>query len=194
MSSEIPAWIGGLTTGGQRWLTGWLTLAVLLILWCLFRDSVRYWRESHQITGAVKRLGARAARDVCLPDDSGADINIDFLVVATDAIVVVGVKRYDGFIYGSTQTNEWVQVINSRSYRFPNPDVELLRQINAVSALVPDTPVRGLHLFTDKAVFPRDKPSNVLQVKDLLTGSRPGLKDIPLDLGMAWRQVIQAQE
>jgi hypothetical protein len=191
MTDIFPAWIESLTASEQRRLTGLLILAVVLILLYLFQDSLRYWREGRQITRAAKRLGARILRDVELPDGLGGRIGIDFLVLATDAILVIGVKPYDGLIYGSERIDEWTQSVHRRSYKFPNPDTYLQQQIGAVRMIVPKIPVRGLHLFTDSAMFPKDKPSNVLQVKDLPPGTRrPRLNDIPAELQMAWTQLI----
>lgn len=195
MTDAFPTWIESLTTGEQQRLAGMIILAVLLILLYLFRDSLRHWRESRQIGRAAKRLGARMLRNVHLPDGMGGETSIDYLALGARAVLVIGVKRYDGLIFGSTRTDEWTQVINGRSYKFPNPDGDLLRQIGAVRLLVPGIPVRGLHLFTDNAVFPKDKPSNVLQVKDL-HGSvhRPRLKEIPADLQTAWTQLTHSLE
>jgi hypothetical protein len=193
MTDMIPTWMASLTASEQRRLTGLLLLAIVLILLYLFRDSLHYWRESRNINRVAKRLGARMLRDVRLPDGMGGEIGIDFLVLAADAILVIGVKRYDGLIYGSTRIDEWTQSIRRRSYKFPNPDTYLLQQIGAVRMIVPKTPVRGLHLFSDSAVFPKDKPSNVLQAQDL-RGSfpRPRLKDIPAELQAAWTQLMHA--
>jgi hypothetical protein len=193
MTDMIPTWMASLTASEQRRLTGLLLLAIVLILLYLFRDSLRYWREGRRITRVAKRLGARMLRDVRLPDGMGGEMGIDFLVLAADAILVIGVKRYDGLIYGSARIDEWTQSICNRSYKFPNPDTYLQQQIGAVRMIVPKSPVRGLHLFSDSAVFPKDKPSNVLQARDL-TGSvrSPRLKDIPAELQAAWTQLIDA--
>jgi len=193
MTDMIPTWMASLTASEQRRLTGVLLLVIVLILLYLFRDSLHYWRESRNINRVVKRLGARMLRDVRLPDGMGGEISIDFLVLATDAILVIGVKRYDGLIYGSARIDEWTQSIRRRSYKFPNPDTYLQQQIGAVRLIVPKSPVRGLHLFTDSAVFPKDKPSNVLQAQDLRGSSpRPRLKDIPAELQTAWTQLMHA--
>lgn len=193
MTDMIPTWMASLTASEQRRLTGLLLLVIVLILLYLFRDSLHYWRESRNINRVAKRLGARMLRDVRLPDGMGGEISIDFLVLATDAILVIGVKRYDGLIYGSARIDEWTQSIRRRSYKFPNPDTYLQQQIGAVRLIVPKIPVRGLHLFTDSAVFPKDKPSNVLQAQDLRGSSpRPRLKDIPAELQTAWTQLMHA--
>ena len=195
MTEIFPAWIESLTASEQRRFTGLLMLAVVLILLYLFRNSLRYWREGRQITRLARRLGARMFRDVEIPDGLGGRIGIDFLVLATDAILVIGVKRYDGLIYGSERTDEWTQSIHRRSYKFPNPDTYLQQQTGAVRMIVPKVPVRGLHLFADSAVFPKDKPSNVLQAKDLLPVTRrPRLNDIPAELQTAWTQLKHALE
>jgi hypothetical protein len=191
MTDAFPAWMASLTASEQRWLAVLMILVVVLILMYLFRDPLNYWREGRRIAWSAKRLGARMLHDISLPDGMGGDINLDFLVLAPDAILVIGVKRYDGLIFGSPRTDEWTQVINSRSYKFPNPDTHLKQQISAVRILLPKIPVRGLHLFTDNAVFPKDKPANVLQAKDLhrLT-RRPGMKEIPAELRTAWERLV----
>jgi hypothetical protein len=194
MTDILPNWIKGTITSEQQLLIGMLILSTLLVLTYLLRTPLRSWREKRQIRRAVKRLGARVLRDANLPDSIGGVINIDFLVLSIDAILVIGVKRYDGMIFGSANTDEWTQTINSRSYRFPNPDVYLTQQLGAVRSIIAKVPVKGLHLFTDTATFPWDKPDNVLQVRDLLRKniSRPGLKDIPADLATAWLQLSKS--
>jgi len=196
MTDVFPSWIEKLTTGEQMLVVALLALAALLLLSQLFRKPLRQWRETRQITRAVKRLGARFRHNVTLPDGMGGETSIDYLVLSSRAILVVSVKRFDGMIFGSAQTDEWIQTLNSRSYKFTNPDTHLEQQVTAVRCLVPKIPVRGLHLFTDSAVFPWDKPSNVLQSRDLASSGalRPEVKDIPEDLRKAWLNILQCKK
>ena len=150
MTDLLPIWIQHLTPGEQRLMVGLLTLAALLALGYLFRKPLCDWRERRQITRAVKQIGARSRRDLPLPDGMGGEIRIDYLVLSTDAIVVVSVKRYDGMIFGSTKTDEWTQTINSRSYKFPNPDTCLAQQISAVRNIIPKTTHRA---YRKKRIF-----------------------------------------
>jgi len=195
MTDVFPSWIEKLTAGEQMLVVALLALAALLLLSQLFRKPLRHWRETRQITRAVKRLGARFRHNVTLPDGMGGETSIDYLVMSTRAILVISVKRFDGMIFGSAQTDEWIQTLNSRSYKFTNPDTYLEQQVTAVRCLVPKVPVRGLHLFTDSAVFPWDKPPNVLQSRDLASSGalRPELKDIPEDLRKAWLSILQCK-
>ena len=194
MTDLLPAWITNLTPIEQRLLAVLLAMAVLLVLWHLIRTPLRDWRERRQIARTVKRLGARILRDIALPDGMGGEIRIDYLALRSDAILVITVKRYDGMIFGGSNTDEWTQTINSRSYKFPNPNIYLARQISAIWNITPKIPVRGLHLFTDSAAFPWDKPPNVRQLQDLRSSGmrRPVMKDIPAELRAAWAHIVQA--
>ena len=195
MKDILPDWLTESLTTDQQLMIGILVLATVVVLAFLLRIPLHSWQEKRQISRAVKQLGARVTRNVTLPDGMGGEINIDYLVLTTEAILVVGVKRYDGMIFGSANTDEWTQTVNTRSYRFPNPDIYLSQQLGAVRNIAPKTPVRGLHLFTDSAMFPWDKPDNVLQVKDLLSRNieHPGLKGIPADLGTAWKKLSKSR-
>jgi uncharacterized protein YjiS (DUF1127 family) len=171
----------------------WLALAVVVavvVLFLLFRKPLGNWRQERQIRRALNRLGAGSLSNISLPDGLGGEIVIDNLLLAIDAILVIDVKRFDGLIFGSSKTDMWTQVINKRSYRFPNPDRHLQAQVAAVRILVPGTSVRGLHLFTHNAKFPKGKPPNVLQLADIRKQPRrPRQKDIPGDLRTAWKEI-----
>jgi hypothetical protein len=196
MKDFSPNSIQEFITSEQQLVIGLLSLATLVLIASLLPVPLRAWWERRHIRRAVKGIGAGVMRDVNLPDGMGGVINIDFLVLAADAIRVISVKRYDGMIFGSANIDEWTQTVNSRSYRFPNPDVYLAQQLSAVRSIAGKVPVEGLHLFSDSATFPWDKPDNVLQVKDL-TGKdmpRPRLKDIPADLNSAWEQLANSRQ
>jgi hypothetical protein len=194
MTDLLPDRIQALTTSEQQLMTWLLLLAAVAVLLYLLRTPLRSLREQHRIKRAVRRISPRLVHNANLPDGMGGEIHIDFLVLSADAILVIDVKSYDGMIFGSASTDEWTQTINSRSYRFPNPDIHLAQQLGAVRTIVPKVPVRGLHLFTDTATFPWDRPDNVRQVKDLLDWdiTHPGTGDIPADLRTAWTQLLKS--
>ena len=154
------------------------------------RTPLHHWWQNRQIAGAIRRLGAKTMKNVHLPDGMGAEVVIEYLLLTRDAILVVDVNRFSGLIFGGEQTDQWTQVINKCSYRFPNPDHYLQQQIGAIRILLPKTRIDGIHLFTRDAEFPRDKPPGVLQLKDVRKKPRqPGLKDIPKELRAAWKEL-----
>lgn len=164
------------------------------VLLVVFRTPpLRRWREERRFRSAMKRLGARVMRNVRLPDGMGGETAIDYLLLTTEAIRVVGVLRFPGLIFGGKRIDQWTQLINKRSYKFPNPDHYLQQQISAVRLIIPGAKVTGLHLFTDEAGFPRDKPPDVLRPADIRKlPRRPGLRAIPGDLRRAWGVLVDA--
>jgi len=181
-----------LTTGQSLLILLGVVGGVVLLL-AVLRKPLHQRRQERQIARAVKRMGAKVLTNVHLPDGLGGEVIIDKLLLAKDAILVVNVKRFEGLIFGGEQTDVWTQVINTRSYRFPNPDDYLQLQVNAVRAVVPRAVVRGVHLFAHGARFPKGKPASVLLLEDLESKARrPKFKDIPKDLRVAWDQVVDA--
>lgn len=165
-------------------------LIVLLALPVVCRRHIAHWRENRQIRQLIRRLGVRSKNGLQLPDGTGGEVTLDYLLLTRDCLLVVGIKRFSGLIFGGPKMDQWTQVINRVSYKFPNPDEYLGRQINAVRALVPGIEVKGVHLFTHSARFTRDKPANVLSTRDLKRlPTRPRLKEIPASLRTAWEQL-----
>ena len=169
------------------------TVMVMPVLLFLFRTQLKNWRQEHNIGRVIRRLGVRSMKNVHLPDGTGGEVTIAHLLLGRDAILVIGVMRFEGLIFGSPHTDQWTQVLNRRSYKFVNPDHYLQRQINAVRLIAPGARVSGWHLFGHGAKFPKDKPDNVLQPGDARSlPKRPRREDIPKQLRAAWEQLVVA--
>jgi hypothetical protein len=169
------------------------TVMVMPVLLFLFRTQLKNWRQEHNIGRVIRRLGVRSMKNVHLPDGTGGEVTIAHLLLGRDAILVIGVMRYEGLIFGSPHTDQWTQVLNRRSYKFVNPDHYLQRQINAVRLIAPGARVSGWHLFGHGAKFPKDKPDNVLQPGDARSlPKRPRREDIPKQLRATWEQLVVA--
>ena len=172
------------------------TLLVIMValgglLYVVYK-KLRRWHGEHRTRKYIKRLGARCIRNLRLPDGTGGEVLIEYLLLAPDALVIVGIMRFEGLIFGARLTDQWTQVLGRRSYKFENPDHYLQRQINAIAQIVPDTTVRGWHLFPI-ASFPKDKPDNVLLLSDLKNlPPRLRRRDIPRAMRVAWDQLLAA--
>ena len=157
----------------------------------LFRTQLKNWRQERNIRKVVRQLGVQSMKNIHLPDGTGGEVTIAHLLLGRDAILVIGVMRFEGLIFGSSHTDQWTQVINRQSYKFDNPDHYLQRQINAVRLIAPGARVSGWHLFGHGAKFPKDKPDNVLQPGDVRSlPKRPQHDDIPKQLRAAWKQLV----
>ena len=167
------------------------TVIVLPVLLFLFRHRLKNWRQERLIKKVIRRLGVRSMENIHLPDGTGGEVTIEHLLLGRDAIIVVGVMRFEGLIFGSPHTDQWTQVINRRSYKFENPDHKLQHQLSAVRQIAPGASVSGWHLFGHGSKFPRDKPDNVLQPGDVRSlPKRPRSGDIPKQLHAAWKQFV----
>ena len=163
---------------------------VVPVLLFLFRTQLKDWRQERNIRKAIRRLGVWSIENIHLPDGTDGEVTIEHLLLGRDAILVVGVMRFEGQIFGSSHTDEWTQVINRRSYKFDNPDQYLQRQINAVRLIAPGARVSGWHLFGYGAKFPKDKPDRVLLLGDVRSlPKRPRRGDIPKQLRSAWKKI-----
>jgi len=140
-----------------------VTVIVLPVLLFLFRTQLKNWRQEHNIRKVIRRLGVRSMKNIHLPDGMGGEVTIAHLLLGRDAILVIGVMRFEGLIFGSPHTDQWTQVLNRRSYKFVNPDHYMQRQINAVRLIAPGAPV-----------WPR------LKVPQGQTGQRPAAGRCPV--------------
>jgi hypothetical protein len=175
------------TDPNRLYLAAGLVLGVI-VLAVVLRGPLARWRENRQIARIIRRLGARTLRGLKLADGTGGEVTLDYLLLSRDCLLVVSLKRFSGLIFGSSNMDQWTQVINRVSYKFPNPDEYLRRQMNAIRVLAPGVQVCGIHLFTHGARFPKDKPDNVITTRDLrLLPERPRRKDIPAGLQQAWK-------
>ena len=169
------------------------TLFTLVALVIVFRRQLGEWLEERHVKRMTRRLGVRRLRNLHLQDGMGGEVSIDYLLLTRDGLLVIGVKRFSGLIFGGQQTDQWTQVINRVSYKFPNPDEYLHRQINAVRMLAPDVAVSGVHLFTHRAEFPKGKPDNVMSTREIRQlPKRPAQRDIPGKLRTAWVQLVDS--
>ena len=72
--------------------------------------------------------------DLYVPTANGKYAQIDLVVVTSEGIIVIEVKDYGGWIFGSGNQQKWTQVLayGQEKYRFYNP---ILQNANHISAL-----------------------------------------------------------
>ena len=176
---------------------GFLAVVLVIVIMApvviiLLRAWMKNRRQERQIRRVIRRLGLWSMHNIQLPDGTGGEVTIEHLLLGRDAIHVVGVKRFEGLIFGSPHTDQWTQVINRQSYKFDNPDYYLQRQVNAVKLMAPGARVSGWHLFGHGASFPKGKSDNVLLLDDVRSlPKRPRRRDIPKPLLATWKQLAE---
>ena len=99
--------------------------------------------------------------DLYVPTSNGKYAQIDLAVVTSEGIIVIEVKDYGGWIFGTGNQQKWTQVLayGREKYRFYNP---ILQNANHINALKQQS-FQFSHLpFFSVVVF-----SNYCELKDL---------------------------
>jgi restriction system protein len=183
---------------GALWANGGLlafigVMFVLLGVLKAFLPRIKGWAGERAVKDALDRAGFRHLHDVYLPSKGGVT-QIDHIVLAGGAIVVVETKNYSGWIFGEEKQGRWtVSLAGGRSkHSFQNPLRQNHGHIRSVeSALDRSAPVTGLVAFTAGSHFPKGMPPGVIRVSGLATALRQIAKDTPADRTgeAAWRKL-----
>lgn len=155
MSSDNTLWLG-------------VGAGVLLLIlaggwWFWSRRSTQ-----GQIRRMLKQLGGVYLKDVLVPDGIGGEIQIDYLLRLPGEILVVDLKEMHGVLFGAEQIDEWTQIVERRSYRFPNPLHDNRLRCQAIAELIRPNPVSGRVVFTETSEFPRGRPDGVSTLTTLV--------------------------
>ena len=174
------------------WGTPFLLLLIAVVLqWPVIKHKLTEYR----LIRTIKKFGKETMHDVMLPDSLGGSTYIDYLALTANAIVILYLKRYRGVIFAGEKIEQWTQVINNHSYRFPNPLQKLEVDIMAITNLVQDVNVEGKVIFTRDSEFPKGKPDSVVLISEMEKSLRNyTAEDIPPLLQTAWKRLQEQIE
>ena len=153
------------------------TVAVMLValLAVAFTWAYRRWgrfRARKQIVRSFESVSAAVLRDVLIPDGSGGQLHIDFLLLTGRGLLVVDYRDVEGVVFGGEHMREWAVMNGSERSTFLNPLEALYDRISAIKLLAGEVPVDGRIVFTGRSKFPKGRPPRVLRL-DLLEGEYP---------------------
>lgn len=161
----------------------------------------KFWRHRYarrQIVKAVEAVAAATLRDVIVPDGSGGQLHLDFLLLTVRGLLVIDLRDVGGVVFGGEHLREWTVMDGSDRSTFLNPLEPLYDRIAAVRLLAGDVPVQGRIVFTDRARFPRGRPPQVLQLGALPTEfppMEPGAATAALErFRRAWDEITTQAE
>ena len=132
----------------------------------------RSYRARRQIIKSFEAVSAATLRDVLIPDGSGGQLHIDFLLLTGRGLLVVDYRDVEGVVFGGEHMHEWAVMNGSARSTFLNPLEALYDRVAAVRLLAGDVPVDGRIVFTNRSKFPKGRPPRVMRL-DLLEGEYP---------------------
>ncbi len=98
---------------------------------------------------------------IIVPDGVGGLVEIERLILLQQGLLIVEFCPVSGHIFGTDTLDEWTQLIKGKRFRFTSPLQHMLASKQAVSALAPGIPVFCRVIFTEDAIFPKGRPSDV---------------------------------
>ncbi|WP_158744948.1 nuclease-related domain-containing protein [Acidisphaera sp. L21] len=162
-----------------------------------FKAAIIGRKGEGAVARALSNLGMPALHDVLLPDLLGVT-QMDHLVRASDAIMVIETKTYGGHITGSLDSAEWVQHLAAGEVRhaLQNPVHQNHRHCRAVQVVLAGllVPIAGIIVSAGSATFCDDLKGRVVPLPRLAEVFRPTpcRSHDPRDLDVAWRRLLDA--
>lgn len=171
-------------------LITWIPALLLLLLgvWLLWPAIQRRLRE-RRLCRILHSLGPEVREDIVLEDGLDGLTFINYAVSTPDGVTVVEVMPNQGAIFGSDNSDQWVQVVGHKTTRFANPLTRINEQVSALRFNRPDLRVRGLVLFSDVCSFPKGRPNGVVLPADLATDTPPDA--VPATLKRTWDELME---
>lgn len=169
-------------------------------IWATFRAfkaGITGEKGEASVREALDALGVPALHDVIVRDGRGLT-QIDHLVRAPDAVLVLETKRYAGIVSGEIDGREWVQRFDDSAERFtlPNPFRQNYRHRRAVEDLIADRAVlvRAHVIAVGSATFESELAGTIVPVTALasLLSGTPPVSQRWLDA--AWRKLQATAE
>lgn len=140
-----------------------LLVGVVVMIFMRFRGSV----DNRLIEHTIKSESKSYIKDVVIPDGIYGYHFIDYLILLTDKILILGVEPAEGYIFGAENLEQWTQVVNNKSLRFDNPLHKNVQYVQTLETLVAGIPLMGRVVFTSKSSFPKGKPAGVVEIHTL---------------------------
>lgn len=166
-----------------------LGLGLTLLVWRLLRSEARLTEKilQRQSNGVLKQQ--------TVADGMDGFLFIDYMLLTPNGIILIHRKDYEGNLFGGEKIDEWTQMVNNSSFKFPNPIYQLQDQISAIRARFSNVPIHGLVLFSAAGRFPRERPKSVVQLDNLseLLSDLGGKGEIARPLREAWENLSKSK-
>jgi hypothetical protein len=146
------------------WTIAGLILALGFVsqrLW--IREYVYEWKFNH----FLNNIGHESLHNISIADDMDEKIFVEHLILTSNSILLLGVKKYQGLIFAADEISLWTQVIGNKSYKFENPLRQLENDALVLNSKLEKSKLDVKVLFVSGSEFPKGKPDNVIFISDV---------------------------
>jgi len=154
-------------------------IIIVIITFILSLPSVKGFFGEIFIRFLLKLLDKEkyiVVNDVLIPTSDGRTSQIDHVIISIYGIFVIETKNYNGWIFGSEHSRNWIQVIYKTKNQFYNPIIQNNGHVKAIQDILSDySSIRYIPIvvFTLKANLKKlDVSSHVVYSLGLLNTIR----------------------
>ncbi len=141
-----------------------LLLIVVLLIWLIVRGRKS---QSRSLKKILESISYDCIEALVIPNADEGEIQIDYLVLTAQGLLIVDVKDVNGAVFGSDKMQDWTVIGDDHRYTFNNPQPALYDRIAAVRQIVRQVPVAGRIVFLDGAEFTKGTPGLVCDLDEL---------------------------
>ncbi|MGY8795865.1 MAG: nuclease-related domain-containing protein, partial [Woeseiales bacterium] len=145
------------------WVLG-LVAGLLLIIWLLVR---RRRAVPRTLASVINDIAFARIQGLVIPKADEGEIQIDYLVLTAQGLLIVEVKDVVGAVFGSDKMQDWTVIGENSRFTFSNPQPALYDRVAAVRKIVRQVPVTGRIVFLDGATFTKGVPNMVCSLDGL---------------------------
>lgn len=145
---------------------GTAIVVTLLAIYFLY-TVIRHALIKHRIEKQISKLGIKQLKSVIIDDGMDGTIQIDRVFLTPTGVTALSVNFLSGNIFGDDKIDTWAQVIDKRTYRFPNPLFSFEHTLSALKYHFSDLAVEGKILFIGQCAFPTGQPGSALLLDDI---------------------------
>lgn len=142
-----------------------LLLIAALLVWLIVRGRANQGRS---LTKVLDSISFDRIEALVIPNADGGEIQIDYLVLTAQGLLIIDIKDVNGAVFGSDKMQDWTVIDNDYRYTFNNPQPALYDRIAAVRQIVRQVPVAGRIVFLDGAEFKKGTPGLVCNIDELV--------------------------
>ena len=146
------------------WGIGIIVIVIPAIIFFLHRKNTSFDSLLEKVLNPISK---GYFKDIIIPDGMGGLLEIEHLFLTDRGLLLLESYEMNGNLFGSKEIDLWTQIIDGKSYKFPNPIRRLNWSRQALNSLIPTIPIYCRIVFGQSSVFPKGKPDEVLLINNL---------------------------
>lgn len=170
-------------------LTYGLVFLLMLIALYFLSPDIKLKLSEYRNKAILKNLGKFQLKDVAIQINLDETVYIDYLTLVPSGIFVLNVMKYNGIIFAGENLEQWTQLVNKKSYKFPNPLHDLEVCESAIRGVVQDCNVIGHIAFESNCRFPKGKPDKISLLHEMPDELEFLKGDVDKQLEVKWNEM-----